>query len=87
MTAGHHGFVIIRPERCRLTQPDAEARLRGQVAEVLFKGLHHSYLIRLEQGSTLSIADPHRPSEQRAWAVGDAVSVSWPESDAWLVPD
>jgi spermidine/putrescine transport system ATP-binding protein len=87
MTAGQSGFVIIRPERCRLTKPGAEAGLRGEVAEVLFKGLHHSYLIRLAEGSTLSIADPHRPSEGRAWAVGDPVSVSWPESDAWLVPE
>jgi spermidine/putrescine transport system ATP-binding protein len=87
VSAGQDAFVIIRPERCRLAPVGSGAGLRGHVAEVLFKGLHHSYVITLEQGSTLSIADPHRPSERRAWAVGDAVEVSWPESDAWLVPE
>ncbi len=87
ISAGQSGFLIIRPERCRVANPDAGAGLRGEVAGVLFKGLHHSYLVRLEQGSTVSIADPHRPSTRRAWAVGDTVSVSWPDSDAWLVPE
>jgi spermidine/putrescine transport system ATP-binding protein len=80
-------FLIIRPERCTLSQAEHGPGVDGRVVEVLFKGLHHAYLVELDDGARLSIAHAHRPSAPRAWTVGDRVRVSWSSTDAWLVRD
>lgn len=83
---GERAYLVIRPECCQL-EPAAGTGLLGSVTEVLFKGMYRSYHVRIEDGTTITVADPHRPSESRPWTVGDQVRVSWPVNESWLATD
>ncbi|MER8569369.1 ABC transporter ATP-binding protein [Mesorhizobium sp. M0924] len=83
---GAQAYLIVRPECCDL-EPVEGAGLLGAVKEVLFKGMYRSYHVNLENGTTFTVANPHRPSAPRPWAVGDRVRVTWPASECWLVAD
>lgn len=87
LAEGTRGRLVIRPERCRLADPRGGVGLVGHIVEVLFRGLHRSYLIELPTGDWITAYVPHLPSDKKVAAIGDEVLVTWSGEDAWLVKE
>jgi spermidine/putrescine transport system ATP-binding protein len=86
LAAGAEGRLVVRPERCRLTDVAASACFRGTVREVVFLGLHRAVVVVGDQGQAVTAYVPHMPSEASPPTTGVRIGVSWDERDAWVVP-
>jgi ABC-type Fe3+/spermidine/putrescine transport system ATPase subunit len=79
LVASTRGLLAIRPHRLRL---DAAGPLRGTVTSVAYHGSATRIAVATPDGAmTADIAEPH------GVRAGQAVGLSWRESDAWLLPD
>jgi putative spermidine/putrescine transport system ATP-binding protein len=80
---GDAATVVVRPERIALlardaTAPDGWNRLPARVEEVIYLGHRHRYVVTLEPGGKRVLAGETTAGTGAAFAVGDAVGVTWP---------
>jgi spermidine/putrescine transport system ATP-binding protein len=87
LIGGGNGRLVVRPERCRLTDTGASACFSGTVREVVFLGLHRAVVVAGDDGQIVTAYVPHMPSEPSSPAMGVRIGVSWDERDAWVVPE
>ncbi|MFD2251398.1 putative spermidine/putrescine transport system ATP-binding protein [Pseudochelatococcus lubricantis] len=80
--------MLLRPEKLSLTRPGQAAngrnRLPGQITEAIYLGSGSKYEVRLRDGSTAIVRSP---LEAEIFAIGDAVSLTFAETDAKLLAD
>jgi ABC-type Fe3+/spermidine/putrescine transport system ATPase subunit len=75
--------LVIRPSRVKLSRGHAQDQAHGRVMETVYAGETIAVLVDLGQGSVLMT---RQPAADRAWGVGDLVSVSWVPEDARIFP-
>ncbi|MFC0218206.1 ABC transporter ATP-binding protein [Pseudochelatococcus lubricantis] len=80
--------MLLRPEKLALTRPgqatNGRNRLPGQITEAIYLGSGSKYEVRLRDGSTAIVRSP---LEAEIFAIGDAVSLTFAETDAKLLAD
>jgi ABC-type Fe3+/spermidine/putrescine transport system ATPase subunit len=87
LVEGVGGRLVVRPERCRLTEAAVGACFSGTVREVVFLGLHRAVVVVGDDGQTMTAYVPHMPSEPSPPPTGVRIGVSWDARDAWVVPE
>ncbi|MGH3412526.1 MAG: ABC transporter ATP-binding protein [Marmoricola sp.] len=88
----HDGVeYAVRPERVALTPadqvpPDGWVTSSGQVIEVIYLGVLTRFLVRVQDGAMVNVAQQNNPHSAQAWRVGDSVQVSWNPRHAQAIP-
>lgn len=85
--AGQAAVAALRPEKVRLTAPDAAAteapcQVRGRVADITYLGSSIEVEVRLADGETLLATVP---AGQRSFTEGEEIVASWAPNAAILV--
>jgi ABC-type Fe3+/spermidine/putrescine transport system ATPase subunit len=78
------GFRLVRPERIALSTKAAKGARAGRVTEVAYFGDRVRYVVATGAGKSLRVSRP--ASGAPAFAVDDAVFVSWPVEAEVAVP-
>jgi spermidine/putrescine transport system ATP-binding protein len=87
LAVGNEARLVVRPERCRLTDADGATCVAGVVREVVFLGPHRAVIVAGVDGRAVTVYVPHMPSGDGPPEPGARVGVSWAEQDAWIVPE
>ncbi len=79
-------WLVVRPEAVRIGPPngDAGGRLRGVVRDFAFRGTGYSY--RIEVGGLAEMIKAETPADAPPRAVGDEVTIGWPDGASSLLP-
>ncbi len=81
-------LVAVRPERIRISpgdvEPEADSRVRGTVANVVYLGTLTQFHVDAQHGERLVV---HRLSDEGATAIdrGDEVTLAWDSADAAIL--
>jgi putative spermidine/putrescine transport system ATP-binding protein len=91
VSVGQSISVAVRPERTLLSdpskpEPDAENRVTGEVAELIYLGRSRKYVIRAA-GTEVVAVQQILSSLDDIFEIGDAVGVHWKAEDAIAVSD
>ena len=89
---GMRAKVVIRPEKIDIAPagdggtPSGLVRLPGTLREQFFTGSHHRFVVELEVAQHVALLAPNRGRDAERLHVGDHVTVTWREDDAWVIP-
>ena len=84
MSTGTAISAIVRPERILLASEGAGDGLPARVSDVIYLGQSVRYHLQTRQGNEIVAASADRGIR---FAPGDAVRLSWPRDDVWVIPE
>ena len=80
VVVGRDGMFSIRPEKIQLSPGEqAGGRVRGTVQAVVYLGSVNHYVVRLDEGGTLTVLrqNLHGTSDQQVGTEGEKVTLAW----------
>ena len=91
-TQGERAHAVVRPEKLVLSSsadppPDGRPRVEGQVESSLYLGTATQMVVRLGDGTRMTVLVPNADAEARRDlpAAGDAASLSWSDENIHIV--